>query len=107
MLAADVVALGEMFAEQMAYTHSNAEVDNRAEYLEKLGNGHFDYRELSFLDQDIRIAGETVLITGRMVGEVIIGGSLRKLNGQTTVIWIRQDGHWQLLAFQSTTFPVV
>jgi hypothetical protein len=107
MLAADVVVLGEMFAEQMAYTHSNAEVDNRAEYLEKLGNGHFDYRELSFLDQDIRIAGETVLITGRMVGEVIIGGSLRKLNGQTTVIWIRQDGHWQLLAFQSTTFPVV
>jgi hypothetical protein len=36
---------------------------------------------------------------------VVIAGVLRKLNGQTTVVWIKQDAGWQLLAFQSTPIP--
>jgi ketosteroid isomerase-like protein len=107
MLAADVGTLDRLFAAQMAYTHSNAAIDNKAEYLDKLGNGHFDYRELAFLDQDIRLAGDAALVTGRMTGEVVIAGAVRKLNARTTVVWIRQDDRWQLLAFQSTPFPAV
>lgn len=105
MLADDVAALDRMFAPQLAYTHSNADVDNKAEYLEKLGNGHFDYRALNFSDQLIQFAGDAALITGRMTGEVVIGGVTRKLNSQTTVVWIRLDGRWQLLTFQSTPIP--
>lgn len=105
MLAGDVATLDELFAEQMAYTHSSASIDTKAEYLDKLTNGHFDYRELAFLDQIIRLAGDAALVTGRMIGEVVIAGAMRKLNAQTTVVWIRQDGHWRLLAFQSTPFP--
>ncbi|KZD21461.1 hypothetical protein A4A58_13925 [Tardiphaga robiniae] len=107
MLAADVATLDKLFAEQMVYTHSNAATDNKAEYLDKLGQRHFDYRELAFLDQDIRLAGDAALVTGRMTGEVVIAGALRKLNGQTTVVWIKQDAGWQLLAFQSTPIPAV
>jgi uncharacterized protein (TIGR02246 family) len=105
MLAGDAATLDALFAEQMAYTHSNAATDTKAEYLDKLGKGHFDYRELAFLDQDIRLAGDAALVTGRMTGEVIIAGAVRKLNARTTVVWIRQDGRWQLLAFQSTPLP--
>jgi len=105
MLAADVATLDKLFAEQMVYTHSNAATNNKAEYLDKLGTRHFDYRELAFLDQEIRLAGDTTLVTGRMSGEVIIAGVSRKLNGQTTVVWIKQGAGWQLLAFQSTPIP--
>ncbi|WP_457488142.1 nuclear transport factor 2 family protein [Tardiphaga sp. P5_C10] len=107
MLAADVATLDKLFAEQMVYTHSNAATDNKAEYLDKLGERHFDYRKLAFLDQEIRLAGDAALVTGRMTGEVVIAGALRKLNGQTTVVWIKQDARWQLLAFQSTPIPAV
>jgi ketosteroid isomerase-like protein len=106
MIARDLATLDALFADQMAYTHSSATVDNKAEYLEKLGNGYFDYRELSFLDLDIRVAGDAALVTGRMTGEVVINGAMRKLNGRTTVVWIRQQDDWRMLAFQSTPFPI-
>lgn len=105
MLRSDVPELEELFAEELAYTHSNAEVDTRAEYIAKLDNHYYRYHELNFLDQDIRIADQAALVTGRMTGEVMIAGQLRQLNSRTTVVWIRRDDRWQLLAFQSTPIP--
>ena len=105
MLRSDVPELEELFAEELAYTHSNAEVDTRAEYIAKLDNHYYRYHKLNFLDQDIRIAGQAALVTGRMTGEVMIAGQLRKLNSRTTVVWIHRDDRWQLLAFQSTPIP--
>jgi ketosteroid isomerase-like protein len=107
MLAVDVATLDSLYAEQLAYTHSNAEVDSKASYLEKLGDRHFDYRALAFLDQDVRIIGDVALVTGRMTGDVIIAGTAKKLNSQTTVVWVRQYARWKLLSFQSTPFPAV
>jgi hypothetical protein len=89
MLAADLATLDDMFAEDLSYTHSNAVMERKSLYLERLGAKHYDYRELNFLDQDIRMVGEAALVTGRMTGEVLIAGQLRKLNSLTTVVWIR------------------
>jgi ketosteroid isomerase-like protein len=106
MLAADLATLDDMFAEDLSYTHSNAVMERKSLYLERLGAKHYDYRELNFLDQDIRMVGEAALVTGRMTGEVLIAGQLRKLNSLTTVVWIRIAGRWQMLTFQSTPTPV-
>src|SRR3954466_14819784 len=105
MLAADLATLDDMFAEDLSYTHSNAVMERKSLYLERLGAKHYDYRELNFLDQDIRMVGEAALVTGRMTGEVLIAGQLRKLNSLTTVVWIRIAGRWQMLTFQSTPTP--
>lgn len=105
MLDADIAVLGEMFADDLSYTHSNAVTERKALYLERLAGKHYDYRELNFLDQDIRVTGDAALITGRMTGEVVIAGQSRQLNSRTTVVWIRQDGRWRMLTFQSTPIP--
>lgn len=105
MLDADVTVLSDMFVDDLSYTHSNAVTERKALYLERLAARHYDYRELNFIDQDIRVIGDAALITGRMTGEVLIAGQLRKLNSRTTVVWIRRDGRWQMLTFQSTPIP--
>lgn len=107
MLAADVAVLDAMFVDDLSYTHSNAVSERKALYLERLAAKHYDYRELNFLDQDIRMVGDAALITGHMTGEVVIAGQSRKLNARTTVVWIRRDGRWQMLTFQSTPLPAV
>jgi ketosteroid isomerase-like protein len=107
MLAGDIATLDSLLAEQLAYTHSNAEVDSKASYLKKLGDKHFDYRTLAFIDQDVQIVGDVALVTGRMTADVILAGTAKKLNNQTTMIWVRQYAHWKLLSFQSTPFPTV
>jgi ketosteroid isomerase-like protein len=105
MIAADVPELEALCADALAYTHSNAAVDGKADYIAKVGNGYFDYRELTFSDQQIRLVADVALVTGRMTGDILMGGQPRRLNGQTTVVWIRHAGRWQLLAFQSTPLP--
>ncbi|WP_398476725.1 nuclear transport factor 2 family protein [Tardiphaga sp.] len=105
MLDADIAVLDEMFADDLSYTHSNAVMERKALYLERLAAKHYDYRELNFLDQDIRVTGDAALITGRMTGEVVIAGQFRQLNSRTTVVWTRQHGRWQMLTFQSTPIP--
>ena len=105
MLAADVAVLDDMFVDDLSYTHSNAVSERKALYIERLAAKHYDYRELNFLDQDIRLVGDAALITGDMTGEVVIAGQLRKLNARTTVVWIKRDGRWQMLTFQSTPIP--
>jgi len=105
MLAADVAVLDDMFVDDLSYTHSNAVSERKALYIERLAAKHYDYRELNFLDQDIRLVGDAALITGHMTGEVVIAGQLRKLNARTTVVWIKRDGRWQMLTFQSTPIP--
>ena len=105
MLGADIAVLDEMFVDDLSYTHSNAVMERKALYLERLAAKHYDYRELNFLDQDIRVTGDAALITGRMTGEVVIAGQLRKLNSRTTVVWIRDGGRWRMLTFQSTPIP--
>ncbi|UGV26861.1 nuclear transport factor 2 family protein [Rhodopseudomonas boonkerdii] len=105
MLAADIAALEEMFVDDLSYTHSNAVTERKALYLERLAAGYYDYRALNFLDQDIRIVGDAALVIGRMTGEVMIAGQLKKLNGRTTVVWIRRGTGWQMLTFQSTSLP--
>ena len=107
MLAADVAVLDAMFVDDLSYTHSNAVSERKALYLERLAAKHYDYRELNFLDQDIRTVGDAALVTGHMTGEVVIAGQSRKLNARTTVVWIRRDGRWQMLTFQSTPLPAV
>jgi hypothetical protein len=107
MLDADVSVLDDMFVDDLSYTHSNAVMERKVLYLERLAAKHYDYRELNFLDQDIRITGNAALITGRMTGEVVIAGQLRQLNSRTTVVWIRRDTCWQMLTFQSTPIPAV
>jgi uncharacterized protein (TIGR02246 family) len=105
MLGADIAVLDEMFVDDLSYTHSNAVMERKALYLERLAAKHYDYRELNFLDQDIRVTGDAALITGRMNGEVVIAGQVRQLNSRTTVVWIRRDGRWRMLTFQSTPIP--
>lgn len=105
MLDADIAVLDEMFADDLSYTHSNAVMERKALYLERLAAKHYDYRELNFLDQDIRVTGDAALITGRMTGEVVIAGQFRQLNSRTTVVWTRQHGRWRMLTFQSTPLP--
>jgi uncharacterized protein (TIGR02246 family) len=105
MLGADIAVLDEMFVDDLSYTHSNAVMERKALYLERLAAKHYDYRELNFLDQDIRVTGDAALITGRMTGEVVIAGQVRQLNSRTTVVWIRRDGRWRMLTFQSTPIP--
>ncbi len=105
MIAKDTATLAELFADEMSYTHSNALVDTKASYLKAIEKGTFDYQAVKRSDDAITVFGDTALLTGRAEIDVNGGGRQLHLNARYTVIWLRRDGRWQFLAWQSTAIP--
>jgi ketosteroid isomerase-like protein len=105
MIAKDTATLGELFAEEMSYTHSNALVDSKASYLKAIDERIFDYQGVERSDTDARRVGDTVLLTGRAQIDVAAGGRQVHLNARYTVVYVRKDGRWQFLCWQSTSIP--
>jgi ketosteroid isomerase-like protein len=103
--AGDVAALGELFAADLVYTHSDASADSKQSYLEKLAAGYFKYGPISHPEHSIVVHGDCALVFGDMRGEVQIGGSVRVLNSRSLAVWVLEHGSWVLLAFQPTKYP--
>jgi ketosteroid isomerase-like protein len=105
MTDGDVGALGELFAADLVYTHSDASTDSKQSYLDKLASGHFKYGPISHPETSIIVHGDCVLVLGDMRGEVRIGDNLRVLNNASLSVWVRENDSWLLLAFQPTKYP--
>jgi ketosteroid isomerase-like protein len=105
MTDGDVGALGELFAADLVYTHSDATADSRQSYLDRLASGYFKYGPISHPETSIVVHGDCVLVLGDMRGEVEIGGNLRVLNSASLSVWVRENERWVLLAFQPTKYP--
>jgi ketosteroid isomerase-like protein len=105
MIAKDTATLGDLFADEMSYTHSNALVDTKASYLKAIDERIFDYQKVERSDTDARRVGDTVLLTGRAQIDVAAGGRQVHLNARYTVVYVRKDGRWQFLCWQSTSIP--
>jgi ketosteroid isomerase-like protein len=105
MIAKDTDVLADLFAEEMSYTHSNAVVDTRSSYLEAIEKRTFDYHGVERSDTTEHLVGDTALLTGRAEIDVTAGGHQVHLNARYTVVWVRRDGRWQFLCWQSTSIP--
>jgi ketosteroid isomerase-like protein len=105
MTDGDVGTLGELFAADLVYTHSDASTDSKQSYLDKLASGHFKYGPISHPETSVIVHGDCVLVLGDMRGEVRIGDNLRVLNSAALSVWVRENDSWALLAFQPTKYP--
>jgi ketosteroid isomerase-like protein len=105
MTDGDVDTLGELFAADLVYTHSDASADSKQSYLDKLASGHFKYGPISHPETSVIVHGDCVLVIGDMRGEVHIGDNLRVLNSASLSVWVRENDSWVLLAFQPTKYP--
>jgi hypothetical protein len=105
MIDKDLVTLDELFADELAYTHSNALVDTKQSYLAAIEKRVFDYREAKRLEEDIVVFGDAARVTGHAQLHVVAGKRDVHLNARFTVLYVRQGGRWRFAAWQSTPIP--
>ena len=105
MIAKDTAVLDDLFADEMSYTHSNALVDTKASYLKTIEDRVFDYQGVRRFDEEARLFGDTVLLTGRAEIDVTARGRPVRLNVRFSVVWAQRHGRWKFLCWQSTPIP--
>lgn len=105
MTRQDVAALRPMLATDLRYCHSTGRCETREQFLATIAAGTIRYRTIEPRGMRVRRFGTLVLIDGRAGIDGLADG--RPVSMQIVYLdayeW--REGHWQLVAWQSTRAP--
>ncbi len=105
LLGPDLPTLERLFHDRLSYAHSSGVRDTKAEYLEKIGNGYYDYQRLDHPVERVEVVDGTVVVIGRMTADLTVQGTPKTLDNLALAVWTKDTGEWQLLAYASTPLP--
>ena len=105
MLAVDVAGLERLLGNDLFYTHSSTQIDDKAAYIEALRTGKVVFRET--LRSDVRVVpyGCTAVMTGRGDFKVELDSKPLEVHIRFTNVWEKRGIGWQMVAWQATRFP--
>jgi ketosteroid isomerase-like protein len=104
-VAADVAGLGAMMTDDLTWTHSNANVESKAQFLEAIGSGKYKYKSMTFDDRKVRLHGDTAIVSGTCRVLVTTDGREIDIKLRFTELYVKQQGAWKQAMWQSTRVP--
>jgi hypothetical protein len=107
LLGPDLATLERLFHDRLSYAHSSGVRDTRAEYLEKIRNGYYDYARIDHPVERVDVLGDTAVVVGRMTADLKVQGTAKTIDNLALAVWTRTAGGWQLIAYASTPLPRV
>jgi ABC-type phosphate/phosphonate transport system substrate-binding protein len=105
MLKADTAALEKLLADELSYTHSNAQVQDKAAFISDIKTGKIKYLTIEATDQKARVFGTTAIVTGGASVHVVQNGNDLTFKIRYTNTHLNRGGAWQMVAWQSTRLP--
>ena len=105
MLAGDMAVLDELCSDDLIYTHSKADYDDKRSYLHKVGTRYFTYLEITHPADRILVVDGAALVTGRMTAKVSVAGTIVHVDNRYLAVWVRERRAWKFVAYQPT--PII
>jgi hypothetical protein len=105
-LARDAAALDAVLDDDMRYVHRSAVCEDKALYIERSCNGHYDYKAFDLIEREFRVFGDhTVLVNGDVRVQVVTAGVPRDFVSRFLQVWVRRDAGWKLASYHSINVP--
>lgn len=101
LVKADTAFLERLYADDIVYTHTNGTVNNKAEFLGTLKAGKAKYLAVDRSEGKVQVHGDAAIVTFRAVIKV----NTVTLPSRIIHVFVRQDGVWRMVAYQSTRLP--
>lgn len=98
----DVAFFDNVLADEVIYTTINGEVKNKAEVLDDYRKHTITFHSHVFDDIRVRLYGDMAIVTNRATAVSTYQGKPRRSVTRNTRTFIRREGNWQVVAFQST-----
>lgn len=102
MVQGDLETLEGLLTEDLTYTHSNGQVETRAQFLEAIRSGTLRYLAVEPSDAVVRVHGETAIVTGGAKLRVSSQGRELTVPVRFIEVWVKSGGAWKMAAWQST-----
>jgi ketosteroid isomerase-like protein len=101
-LKGDAAALGRIYHDGLAYTHSNGMTQTKAVAIESETNATGVYKGIAMRDVDVHVYGDTAIVEYKL--------DLTHFAGDTAhlheiMVWLKSPQGWQLLARHATKLP--
>jgi hypothetical protein len=101
----DTTKLEQLFADELVYTHSNARVESKQDFLNSVKTGSIKYESMKHSNVKVTLYGNTAVMRGESDIKVISNGQPVALRIRFLNIYVKKDGRWQMTAWQSTRLP--
>jgi hypothetical protein len=101
----DVTAMQRLFADDLVYSHSSGQVDDKAGYIGKQSSGALQYKEMRRSNVRVRTFGCLAIITGTGSFDAAVGGKLSTFDLVFHSIWVKRGSGVEFVSFQSTPSP--
>lgn len=98
----DFAALAELLGDDLTYIHASGLVQNKADFIADLKSGKRSYTSIKSSELNVRVLQGSAIITGNSEISVTHEGKENKLSLRITEVYAQRNGHWQLIAYQST-----
>jgi ketosteroid isomerase-like protein len=98
----DLAALDKIWAEGYTFTNGRGQFLNKKERMENIRTGATQFDSISHEGEEIRLFGDTAVVTGRIVLKVIYSGKEGSGPYRFINVWVKLQGRWQIVANQIT-----
>ena len=101
-LKGDAAALGKIYHDGLAYTHSNGMTQTKAVAIEAETNATGVYKGIAMRDVEVHVYGDTAIVEYKL--------DLTHFAGDTAhlheiMVWLKSPQGWQMLARHATKLP--
>jgi hypothetical protein len=101
----DKAKLDSLTAAQLSYSHSDARLQNKAEFIDGVMTRKGTVKSLEWPDLTVQIVGNNGVVRHLWVSESELDGKVTNTKIGVIQVWQKQDGTWKLLARASWKLP--
>ena len=105
MIKQDKAKLESLTAEQLSYSHSDARLQNKAEFIDGAMTRKGTLKSLEWPDMTVQVVGNNAVVRHLWVSESELDGKVTNTKIGVLQVWQKQDGGWKLLARASWRLP--
>ena len=101
----DKAQLDSLSAAQLSYSHSDARLQNKAEFIDGVMTRKATVKSLEWPEMTVQIVGANGVVRHLWVSESELDGKVTNTKIGVMQVWQKQDGSWKLLARASHRLP--
>lgn len=92
-------------SDALSYGHSGGKVQNKAEFVDDLINGPFDFQSVEAADQTISVSGDNAIVRHTFIAKATNAGAPTDIKIGILLVWRKEGGDWKMLARQAFKLP--
>jgi ketosteroid isomerase-like protein len=102
IISGDALALERMTSDDYTFITLRGELRTKREIVQGFKSGSFHYESREISDLNVRVYGNTAIVTGRSIQKGQENGKDYSGDYRFTRVYVKQDGRWETVALQTT-----